>query len=79
MHGLPRSCKTVCALWRFSTWWTGNHPWCEGRYNVAFDDVKTIAHAALRHRLLLNFEGLAEEIDPDVIITEILESTPLET
>jgi MoxR-like ATPase len=51
----------------------------EGRYNVAFDDVKTIAHAALRHRLLLNFEGLAEEIDPDVIITEILESTPLGT
>ena len=51
----------------------------EGRYNVAFDDVKTIAHAALRHRLLLNFEGLAEEIDSDVIITEILESTPLGT
>ena len=47
----------------------------EGRYNVAFDDVKAVAHAALRHRLLLNFEGLAEEIDPDVIITEILQST----
>lgn len=51
----------------------------EGRYNVAFDDIKSIAHAALRHRLLLNFEGLAEEIDPDLIISEILESTPLET
>lgn len=47
----------------------------EGRYNVAFDDVKAVAHPALRHRLLLNFEGLAEEIDPDEIITEILQST----
>lgn len=50
----------------------------EGRYNVAFDDVRTVAHAALRHRILLNFEGQAEEIDPDTVITEILESIPFD-
>ena len=45
------------------------------RYNVAFDDVRAIASAALRHRLLLNFEGLAEGINPDAIIQELLESS----
>jgi MoxR-like ATPase len=50
----------------------------EGRFNVAVEDVKAIAPAALRHRILLNFEGLAEEINPDVIISELLERTPLE-
>jgi len=43
-----------------------------GRYNVAFEDVQAIAPAALRHRLLLNFEGLAEGIQPDAIIAELL-------
>jgi MoxR-like ATPase len=45
-----------------------------GRFNVAFDDVHSIAQAALRHRLLLNFEGLAEGIRPETIIAELLES-----
>lgn len=44
------------------------------RYNVAFDDLRAVAFAALRHRLLLNFEGLAEGISPDIIIQEILDS-----
>ena len=43
-----------------------------GRYNVAFEDIKAIVPAALRHRLLLNFEGLAEGIGPDAIIGELL-------
>ena len=42
------------------------------RYNVAFEDVRAIAPAALRHRLLLNFEGLAKGIHTDDIITELL-------
>ena len=45
-----------------------------GRYNVAFDDLRAVAPAALRHRLLLNFEGLAEGITSDTIINELLES-----
>jgi MoxR-like ATPase len=43
-----------------------------GRYNVAFEDIKLIVPAALRHRLLLNFEGLAEGISADTIINELL-------
>lgn len=48
----------------------------EGRYNVAFEDIQAVAPAALRHRLLLNFEGLAEGIHPDTIIEEALKTLP---
>ncbi|MCC7209439.1 MAG: MoxR family ATPase [Anaerolineae bacterium] len=47
-----------------------------GRYNVAFDDVKAIALSALRHRLLLNFEGLAEGVTTDRVISELIEKVP---
>ncbi len=47
-----------------------------GRYNVAFDDVRAVAPAALRHRLLLNFEGQAEGITPDAVIAELLATVP---
>lgn len=43
-----------------------------GRYNVAFEDVQAVAPAALRHRLLLNFEGLAEGISTDAVVSELL-------
>ena len=45
-----------------------------GRYNVSFDDVAAVAPAALRHRLILNFEGQADGIQPDDIITDLLKS-----
>jgi MoxR-like ATPase len=48
----------------------------EGRFNVSFDDVQAVAPSALRHRLLLNFEGLAEGIDPDTIIGDVIQSLP---
>ena len=43
-----------------------------GRAAVARDDVRTLAHAALRHRLVLNFEAEAEGITPGQIIDEAL-------
>src|SRR5260221_3484730 len=43
-----------------------------GRLNVAFEDVAAVAPAALRHRLLLNFEAQAEGITTDDIIKELL-------
>lgn len=49
----------------------------DGRYNVAFDDVQAIAPAALRHRLLLNFEGQAEGIKPDDVIADLLKRVPV--
>jgi MoxR-like ATPase len=45
----------------------------DGRYNVSFDDVDAVAPAALRHRLLLNFEGQAEGIRPDDIIADLVD------
>jgi MoxR-like ATPase len=50
----------------------------EGRYNVAFDDIKAVALPALRHRLILNFEGEAEGIQADTVIEEILKTVPLD-
>jgi MoxR-like ATPase len=49
-----------------------------GRYNVSFDDVAAVAPAALRHRLLLNFEGQAEGIGPDEVIADLLQNVPRE-
>lgn len=40
------------------------------RFNVAIEDIKTAAAPALRHRLVLNFEGLAEGVDPDDLIAD---------
>jgi len=48
----------------------------EGRYAVSIDDIRYVAKPALRHRIMLNFEGEAEGIDPDDIIGDILERTP---
>lgn len=44
----------------------------EGRFNVSYDDIQAVAHGALRHRLLLNFEGQAEGISTDDIIDDLL-------
>jgi MoxR-like ATPase len=46
----------------------------EGRFNVAFEDVEAVAAPALRHRMLLNFEGLAEGISTDVVVADLLKS-----
>ncbi|MCL4879059.1 MAG: MoxR family ATPase [Anaerolineae bacterium] len=48
----------------------------EGRFNVAYDDVMAVAPAALRHRLLLNFEGQAEGIRSDDVIMDALKTLP---
>jgi MoxR-like ATPase len=48
----------------------------QGRFNVSFDDVVAVAAAALRHRLILNFEAEAEGITTDHIIASILKEVP---
>jgi MoxR-like ATPase len=45
----------------------------DGRYNVAFVDLKAAALPALRHRVILNFEAQAEGITGDDAIGGILE------
>ena len=46
----------------------------DGRYNVAFEDVQSVALPALRHRIILNFEGEGEGIQTDDIIKNIMSS-----
>ncbi len=43
-----------------------------GRYNVAFEDLRAVAPAALRHRILLNFEGQAEGVSSDDVAAAVL-------
>lgn len=45
----------------------------EGRYNVAFEDIAELAYPALRHRFFLNFEGEAQGLVTDELITDILQ------
>jgi MoxR-like ATPase len=47
----------------------------EGRYAVSIDDIRHVATPALRHRMIMNFEGEAEGIRTDAIIAEILKAT----
>ncbi|MFN3407640.1 MAG: AAA family ATPase [Limisphaerales bacterium] len=47
-----------------------------GRFNVSFEDIQAIAHAALRHRLILNFEAEAEGITTDHVIDQVLKEVP---
>jgi MoxR-like ATPase len=51
----------------------------EGRYNVSVEDVKALAAPALRHRVILNFEGEAEGVDSDNLIAQIIESVEATT
>ena len=46
------------------------------RYNVSFEDVRRVFLPALRHRVILNFEAEAEGIDPDKVLTEVLQKVP---
>ena len=50
----------------------------EGRYNVAFEDVRAVALPALRHRIILGFEADAEGVTTDKLIHDVVTTTPEE-
>ena len=45
----------------------------DGRFNVSIDDVRAAALPALRHRVILNFEGEAEGITSESVVRAILD------
>ena len=47
----------------------------DGRFNVAREDLQTVAPMVLRHRIILNFEGQAENIPTDMVIEKVLAET----
>jgi MoxR-like ATPase len=48
----------------------------KSRPHAAIEDVRAVALPALRHRIILSFEGEAEGITTDRVIEQILESVP---
>ena len=54
------------------------HALLDGRFNVAYGDVQAVAAPALRHRVILNFEGEAEGISTDSVVRAIIAETPTE-
>lgn len=47
-----------------------------GRYSVGLEDIREVVPPALRHRLLLNFEGEAEGITPDQLLKKLTQALP---
>jgi MoxR-like ATPase len=48
----------------------------DGRFHVSFQDVKDVATPAMRHRVILNFEGEAEGITTDMVLEKVIRETP---
>ncbi len=47
-----------------------------GRYHISFDDIRTLAHPVLRHRILKNFHAESEGITSDELIDRLLDAVP---
>lgn len=48
------------------------YAWLQGRDHVLPDDVRSVAHECLRHRLVLSYEATAEGVTPDHVVQELL-------
>ena len=48
-----------------------------GRYHVSFEDIRSLAHPVLRHRVLTNFHAQSEGITSDTLIDRLLEAVPV--
>ncbi len=44
----------------------------EGRFNVSFEDVKAVSPAVLRHRIILSFDAVSDNVTEDMVIAEII-------
>ena len=51
------------------------HAILDNRYHVARHDLKSVVKAVLRHRMILNFEGQAEDVTTDNCLDEILKGS----
>jgi MoxR-like ATPase len=48
-----------------------------GRYHVTYEDIRSLAHPVLRHRVLTNFRAESEGITTDSIVDELLSAVPV--
>jgi MoxR-like ATPase len=49
----------------------------QGRAAASFDDVRALAPAVLRHRVLRNFTAQSERITPDALVAQLLAAVPV--
>jgi MoxR-like ATPase len=47
-----------------------------GRYHVAIEDIRALAHPVLRHRILRNFHAESERVTTDTLIERLLAAVP---
>ncbi|WP_202973164.1 MoxR family ATPase [Psychromonas sp. psych-6C06] len=50
------------------------HAWLAGRDHVLPDDVRSIAHAVLSHRITLSYDALAEDISSQRVVDTLLDN-----
>ena len=62
MQAMIRAARAYCLL--------------DGRTAVSVDDIRRVAAPALRHRIIMNFEGEAEQVKADDLVAEILDQVP---
>jgi MoxR-like ATPase len=48
----------------------------DGRSVASLDDIRAVALPVLRHRVLLNFQAEADGIEPDHVVSQLLEAVP---
>jgi MoxR-like ATPase len=48
-----------------------------GREYALAEDLQSLAHDALRHRLVLTYQALAEEVSPDAILEQVIAAVPV--
>jgi len=48
----------------------------EGRVHVSYTDVEKVIYSALRHRIILNFQAEAENVNADQILAEVIKQVP---
>ncbi len=48
----------------------------DNRFHVSFKDIKDVTVPAMRHRVILNFEGEAEGITTDMVLEKVIAETP---
>jgi len=52
------------------------HAVFDGRFSISTDDVRAVAKPALRHRIIMSFEGEAEGVRADALLDDILNAVP---
>jgi len=67
--GSPRAAQTLILAGKVAAL-------LDERYNVSFDDIRRAVLPAMRHRLILNFEGEAEGIITDEVLEQIISEVP---